>query len=133
RFEPAVALQVGDASVSTSGQSERGFEAGGVRYGHILDPRTGRPVPTAAAVTVVCRSATRADALSTALLVMGRARAEAFARAHGIGVLWLEPEGRAVRAWSWNLPGARSAPGAHVKWMNGEELSNVTPNQRDGQ
>ncbi|HKQ57895.1 MAG TPA: FAD:protein FMN transferase, partial [Candidatus Eisenbacteria bacterium] len=125
RLEPAVELEVGDASVSTSGQSERGFDAGGVRYGHILDPRTGRPVPGAATVTVVCRSATRADALSTALLVMGRVRAEAFARAHAIGALWLEPAGRTVRAWSWNLPGARTAPGAHVQWMDDGTLSKL--------
>ncbi|MEK7329528.1 MAG: FAD:protein FMN transferase [Candidatus Eisenbacteria bacterium] len=119
RLSPVVEIPVADAAVSTSGQSERGFTAGGVRYGHILDPRTGRPAPTAASVTVVCRSATRADALSTALLVMGRERAAAFARAHAdAGVLWLEPAGRGVRAWCWNLHTVRGVLGSAVEWMN---------------
>lgn len=119
RLSPAVEIAVANAAVSTSGQSERGFTAGGVRHGHILDPRSGRPVPTEASVTVICASGTRADALSTALLVMGREGAGRFARAHGeVGVLWLEPDGPAVRAWRWNVPGARAVEGAAVRWMD---------------
>jgi thiamine biosynthesis lipoprotein len=122
RLAPVVELEVGDACVSTSGQSERGFTAGGVRHGHVLDPGTGRPAATAASVTVVCRSATRADALATALLVMGRERAADFARGRPeVGVLWLEPAGAAARAWNWNLPTARAAPGAEVQWMDRAE------------
>jgi thiamine biosynthesis lipoprotein len=125
RLEGAVAIDVLDAAVSTSGQSERGFTSGGVRHGHVLDPRTGRPVPTRASVTVVCPSATRADALSTALLVMGRGRAESFARAHPeLGVLWLEPDGGGLRGWRWNLPGARAVPGAVVRWMERSAVPN---------
>lgn len=127
RLEPAVELTVGDRAVSTSGQSERGFTARGIRYGHVLDPRTGSPVATSASVTVVCRSAARADAFATACLVMGRARAAAFASAHPeIGVLWLEPDGPALRAWRWNLPGSRAAPGVPVQWMTDDELSTLT-------
>ncbi len=119
RLSAVVEITVVETAVSTSGQSERGFAAGRLRYGHVLDPRTGRPVPTDATVTVMCASATRADALSTALLVMGRARAAAFAQAHReVGVLWLEPEGDRVRAWRWNLPAARALPGAAVRWMD---------------
>jgi len=124
RLAPAVELEVGDACVSTSGQSERGFTVGGVRHGHVLDPHTGRPTATAASVTVVCRSATRADALATALLVMGRERAAAFVRRRpGVGVLWLEPAGSGVRAWNWNLFTIRAAPGADVTWMDRSEWS----------
>lgn len=122
RLAPVVELEVGDACVSTSGQSERGFTTGGVRHGHVLDPHTGRPAATAASVTVVCRSATRADALATALLVMGRERAAGFVRGHpGVGALWLEPAGSGVRAWNWNLSTARAAPGAEVQWMDRSE------------
>ncbi len=118
RMVPVVELGVGTACVSTSGQSERGFTAGGVRHGHVLDPRTGRPAPTTASVTVVCGSATRADALATALLVMGRERAARFLVGHDdIGALWLEPVGSSVRAWCWNLPEVRAVPGAAVEWM----------------
>ena len=119
RTQPAVALGLSNAAASTSSQSERGIEANGVRYGHILDPRTGRPARTEASVTVVAASGTRADALSTALLVMGRERSLEFARTHpDIGVLWLEPLPGEVDAWSWNLPTATAEPGVTVRWMN---------------
>jgi thiamine biosynthesis lipoprotein len=117
RMRAAVTLCVGLAAVSTSGQSERFVSVSGRRYGHVLDPRTGRPVPTRASVSVVASASTRADALATALLVLGREAAERFAHAHpAIGVLLLEPGSGAVHAWSWNLPRARAANGARVTW-----------------
>ena len=119
RLQPAVRLALSNAAVSTSSQSERQIEVDGVRYGHILDPHTGRPLRTDASATVVAASGTRADALSTALLVMGRERALEFARAHPeLGVLWLEPGPEGVKAWSSNLPTAAAAPGAAVQWMS---------------
>ena len=119
RGRPAVELAVRTCAVSTSGQSERGVRVGRTWYGHVLDPRRGIPVPTEATVTVVARSATRADALATALLVMGREAAERYAAEHpGVGVLWLEPDDRNVRAWKWNLPSTATSPGAQVDWRN---------------
>jgi thiamine biosynthesis lipoprotein len=123
RLTPLVEIAVADAAVSTSGQSERGVTVRGVRHGHILDPRTGRPVPTAASITVVCPGATRADALSTALLVMGREGAGVFAAAHPeVGVLWLDPVPGGVRAWRWNLSDVRAVPGASVRWMDRSDI-----------
>lgn len=58
-------------AISSSGDDQQFFERAGQRFGHILDPRTGRPVPEPGAVTVIADSATAADALSTALLVLG--------------------------------------------------------------
>ena len=119
RLTPVVEIPVDEKAASTSGQSEHGFVARGRRYGHVVDPRTGFPVPTDATVTVLCGSATRADGLSTALLVMGRERTAAFALAHPeVGVVWLEPEGDRVRAWCWNVSGTRAAAGAAVRWMD---------------
>lgn len=58
-------------SLSTSSGSERDLMVDGKRVGHIVDPNTARPVPYFGSVTVWSKDALSADALSTALYVMG--------------------------------------------------------------
>lgn len=83
RSVPAALLRVRDASVSTSGQSERFVVIGKHRFGHILDPRTGRPAPAWGSVTVVADDPAVADILSTALFVLGP----------DAGLTWAERQG----------------------------------------
>lgn len=77
-------LSVGETAAVTSGGYQRFFEQDGVTYIHILDPATGRPVDNdLLSVTVVTEDGTLADALSTALFVMGEDGAVAYYREHG--------------------------------------------------
>ena len=72
RDQPAMELELGGGSLATSGGSERDLVLkDGSRVGHVLDPRTGIPVTWRGSVTVWSPSALDADALSTALRVMG--------------------------------------------------------------
>lgn len=91
RERTVLVLGLRDRSAATSSQSERGLLVGGRHVGHILDPRTGVPVPRAGSVTVVARSAAEADALATALFVMGPDRGLAWAEGRELGVGFLEP------------------------------------------
>jgi thiamine biosynthesis lipoprotein len=79
--EQAVAiLRMGEGGLATSAQSGQPLDIAGHRYGHILDPRTGWPAEPPDplwSASVVGPEATGADALSTALVAMGAARAMA--------------------------------------------------------
>lgn len=73
RTAPAsgVAIELVHAAVTTSGDAFQAVEIDGVRYSHIVDPRTGLGVVGPAAVTVVAADCTTADALATAASVLG--------------------------------------------------------------
>lgn len=99
-----------DAALSTSADNESYFEIGGVRYHHILDPRSGWPTRGLRSVSVLHPDATVADALSTALMVLDRERGRAVARSFGAEVATVDETG-AVEATeglasAWELLGA---------------------------
>jgi FAD:protein FMN transferase len=75
-------LRIRDAALGTSGAGEQYFEIDGVRYGHVIDPRTGWPAAGVRSASVVTTSAADADALSTAFLVGGVSLARRYCASH---------------------------------------------------
>jgi thiamine biosynthesis lipoprotein len=71
-----------DRALGTSGSGTQFFHYQGKRYGHILDPRTGWPADQVLSSTVIAPTAAEADALSTALYVMGLEVAHEFCQLH---------------------------------------------------
>lgn len=65
-------LSVQDMAVVTSGNYEKYIKFDGVRYAHIIDPRTGYPTTGVKSVTIVCPDAEVADALATSVFVLGQ-------------------------------------------------------------
>ena len=93
--------EISDQAFSTSGDYERAFVKDGVRYHHILDPRTGYPTKTCRSVTVVAKDAFTADAWDTTLFIMGPER--------GLKLLKKMPDIQAVFVDSKNQ--LRASPG----------------------
>ncbi|NQT14238.1 MAG: FAD:protein FMN transferase [Planctomycetes bacterium] len=85
-------LRLRDRGLGTSGSGTQHFRHQGRRYGHILDPRTGRPAEGVLSVTVLAPTAARADALSTAFFVMGVEKSLEFCASRPeIGAVLLQP------------------------------------------
>jgi thiamine biosynthesis lipoprotein len=98
RSRPALRLLLRNVSASTSAQSERFVTVAGARYGHILDPRTGRPVPAWGSVTVIAADPLEADIVSTALFVLGPEQGLAWANRHPeLGAIFLVSDASRLR------------------------------------
>ncbi|MBM3845347.1 MAG: FAD:protein FMN transferase [Verrucomicrobia bacterium] len=69
-------IRLRDAAISTSGNYENYFEAGGRRYSHIIDPRSGLPVGGIASCSVIAPTCTESDAWATACFVLGPTRSD---------------------------------------------------------
>jgi thiamine biosynthesis lipoprotein len=80
-----------DCALSTSGDSQHYFVDAGLRYSHLIDARTGRPVTHGLiAVSVLAPSTLEADQLSTLLGVLGPEAGRAYAKQHGIAARFVE-------------------------------------------
>lgn len=85
-----------DRALGTSGSGSQFFFHQGRRYGHVLDPRSGRPADGVLASTVLAPTAALADALATAFYVIGPDAAARYCAAHPeISALLVTPSGRA--------------------------------------
>ena len=83
-------IELTDASLATSGDYRNYFEHDGQRYSHTIDPRTGRPITHAlVSVSVVAENAMHADAMATALLVMGPRDGYALALDRGLAAYFI--------------------------------------------
>jgi FAD:protein FMN transferase len=74
RGRPDRFLQLANAAVATSGDASQHVEIGGVRFSHIVDPQTGLGLTTHSSVTVIAQDGTTADALASAVSVLGPQR-----------------------------------------------------------
>jgi thiamine biosynthesis lipoprotein len=71
REDMIAVLQLKDVTTATSGQYEQYFIHEGKRYGHLLDPRTGRPADALLSTTIISPEGIAADALSTGVFILG--------------------------------------------------------------
>lgn len=95
-LEAMASLDVSDRALSTSGDYEHAFEAGGRRYHHLLDPRTCRPSEASRAVTLLARSATEAEILGKAVFLEGGRAGVARAEAAGAAALVVTGDGEVI-------------------------------------
>jgi len=95
----AFTLGLKDRALSIAGSSEKSFEADGVRYSHIMDPRTGRPAQGVLSVAVLTSTGTAGDALDNAFFVLGPEHSRAYLnQLPGTEVIFFVPE--ATRGWT---------------------------------
>jgi len=83
-------IEPGDMAVATSGDYRNYFESDGVRYSHIIDPKTGKPINhKVVSVTVLDKSSMTADGLATGLMVLGEERGMRIANENNIPVFMI--------------------------------------------
>ncbi len=76
------AVPLVNASLSTAGCHDKMLEANGVRYCHILDPHSGKPVIGALSISVIAPTGTETDGLDTGFVVWPKERLEKYCREH---------------------------------------------------
>jgi len=111
-------IPLADCAVSTSGDYERYFDEGGIRYHHIIDPRTGHSATRVRSATIIGPTATQTDGLSKTAFVLGPERAlEIIERLPDFDAVFVTPEGKllyskGLRPPAPRPPGAPPAPAA---------------------
>ncbi len=93
-------VEVSDAAFSTSGDYEHFFLKDGVRYHHLIDPRTCQPARASISTTVLARSALDAEILTKAAFILGPDEGEVLVKSFGAQAVWVLPDG-----------GVRASPG----------------------
>jgi len=92
-------VELKDRALSVAGSSEKFFEVDGVRYSHIMDPRSGRPLQGVLSVAVIARTGTEGDALDDALFVLGPIRSRKYLkRLDDVEMFFFLPDGQ--KGWT---------------------------------
>jgi thiamine biosynthesis lipoprotein ApbE len=99
---PIALLNVRDRAVATSGSYRRGFDIGGRRYSHIVDPRTGQTADQIISATVVSPNAVAAGALATAFCVLTPEESRQLAASvGGVDYLLVRNDGVQIASAGW--------------------------------
>jgi thiamine biosynthesis lipoprotein len=93
-FDILAALPLRDKAISTSGDYQRFFEIDGVRYHHIMDPRTGMPARGCESVTVIADKGVLTDSLATAVFVAGPQKGFELLKKLGYGGVIVDSDGK---------------------------------------
>jgi thiamine biosynthesis lipoprotein len=103
--EKALVIVLDEAAVATAGDYRKAWTDGqGRRRSHVVDPRTGEPIAHGlASASVVDRDGARADALATALLVLGPDEGRAFAARERLAARLVRREADGTYA-EWSTP-----------------------------
>lgn len=110
----ALPLILSDRSIATSGDYRRYRDSDTRRYAHTLDPRTGRPIiHGVASVTVIHTHCMQADALATALTVLGERDGLDYARHHDLAALFILRDGQHLRLAASDAFAAFAASASH--------------------
>ena len=90
-------VSLSDSAMATSGNYEKFFMYQGKRYGHIFNPRDGFPTEACQSVSVIHKDCMTADALATAVFVLGPEKGYALCqKLDGVNCLLVDKEGKVI-------------------------------------
>jgi FAD:protein FMN transferase len=105
-----------DTAFSTSGDYERFFVKNGVRYHHLIDPRSCRPATASISATVLAKSATDAELLTKSVFIVGGKKGLALAKSFGATAVIVDPRGEVAMSEAlkgkleiWPIPSFQDA------------------------
>lgn len=99
-----ITLTLTNRSVSTSGDLHQFIELDGIRYSHIIDPKTGLGLTRRIACSVIAPDTTTSDGLATALCILGPEKARHIAKVLNLTVRWTWLDDSGVRHQAWLYP-----------------------------
>lgn len=86
-------IRLNDLAIVTSGDYEKYFTSNGIRYAHIINPKTGYPITGIKSVTIICPDAEISDALATSVCVMGVDKGlELVNKLHGVECMMIDAD-----------------------------------------